>query len=84
MCFYLLPTDSAVGGVDGGELSEEQLEEPSAKRQRTEGWANGYFYFYLHEIYSKCCYIISQNQCKITKLLYQMFYFYPFYDHLIF
>ncbi|XP_013864867.1 cdkn1a interacting zinc finger protein 1a isoform X2 [Austrofundulus limnaeus] len=36
-------TDSTVGGVDGGEISEiseEQLEEPSAKRQRTEGWAN--------------------------------------------
>lgn len=42
MSFCLLPTDTAVGGVEGGEISEEQLEEPAAKRQRTEGWANCY------------------------------------------
>ncbi|XP_037548587.1 cdkn1a interacting zinc finger protein 1a [Nematolebias whitei] len=30
-------TDTEVGGVEGGENSEEQLEEPAAKRQRIEG-----------------------------------------------
>lgn len=32
-----LLTDGAVGGVDGPTETEDQLEEPAVKKQRTEG-----------------------------------------------
>lgn len=50
-----LPADGAVGGVDGPtQSSEEQLEEPVVKKQRTEGYGEKYFIVMNVVLYLTC------------------------------